>query len=347
MKKFSVSASDPYDILIGSDILKNCGEYIKEVMPGCKLCIITDSNVNSLYAQVVMSSLMESGFQTSKIVFPAGEHSKNLSTFANIVEALAEEGITKSDAIIALGGGVVGDMTGFIASSYLRGIRYVQIPTTLLAAVDSSVGGKTGVNLPMGKNLAGTYWQPSLVICDYKTLDTLSRSGLNDGAASALKSAVISDDSLVPYILSGDYEYIIHRCVSIKKSLVEADELDKGVQQIMSFGKTVGHAIEKISSYSISHGAAIAKGMIIESRAAYKLGLTDTDISGQLEDIMNLLGIDTSLNFVPEDLYRIILNDDKIYKGYISVVVPKYLGRCELHKIPVSKLKDYVYEGLS
>ena len=173
MNRFEVTTNRSYEILIGTDLLDQTGTYMRECIDPCKICVITDSTVNRLYAERVISSLQKSGYQTSYIVFPAGEHSKNLETYKNILEALAEDGLSRSDALVALGGGVVGDLTGFAASTYLRGIRYMQIPTTYLAAVDSSVGGKTGLNLNYGKNLAGAFWQPSLVICDYSTFETL------------------------------------------------------------------------------------------------------------------------------------------------------------------------------
>ena len=347
MKKFAVSASLPYEIIIGDDLIKNAGEYIKNVIPPCKLCVITDSNVNSLYAQVLLTSLIESGYQVSKVLFPAGEHSKNINTYANIMSALADEGITRSDAVIALGGGIVGDLTGFVASTYMRGIPYIQIPTTLIAALDSSVGGKTGINLQNGKNLAGTFWQPSLVLTDYKAFDTLPNDKLLDGYAEAVKCALISESNMIPHILNKDFEYVIERCISIKKSFVEVDETDQGIRQILNFGHTIGHAIEKYSSYNITHGQAIAKGMLAESRAAYRMGLTDCDISTELDDLLTELGFDTSLRFNPEEIYQLTTTDEKICNGNITVIVPKSLGKCELQRISLSKLKEYVSSGFN
>lgn len=173
MKKFEISTNHPYSICIGNNIMSQSGSLISEVLEPCKIAIITDTNVNSLYSQVFITSLIESGFEVSKIIFPAGEHSKNLNTFGNILEALADEGISRSDAIASLGGGVVGDISGFAAATYMRGIKFLQIPTSYISAIDASVGGKTGINLLSGKNLAGAFWQPSLVICDTKVFETL------------------------------------------------------------------------------------------------------------------------------------------------------------------------------
>lgn len=346
MKKFVVSTANPYEIIIGKDLIKDAGKYISECIPPCHLCLITDSTVNSIYAQVVMTSLIEQGYQTSKIVFPAGEHSKNLTTYSNVLEALADEGMTRSDGIVALGGGIVGDLAGFVAATYMRGISYVQIPTTYMAALDASVGGKTGVNLQSGKNLAGAFWQPSLVLCDCKTFDSLPETKLMDGIAEAVKSAVVSEESLIPHILNNNYEYVVERCVSIKKSVVEADERDTGLRQLMNFGHTIGHGIEKLSSYSVSHGQAVAKGMIVEARAAYKAGLTDVDISRPLEEIFTGMGFDLSIWYNTDELYHYALMDKKISRDKITMVIPESIGKCRLQKISLSELKTLIELGL-
>lgn len=347
MKKFVVSTNKPYDIIIGNDILKNSGQYISQIKKPCKACIITDSTVNKIYAQVLFTSLMEAGYQTSKIVFPAGEHSKNLTTYSNIMEALADEGITRSDFIIALGGGVVGDMAGFVASTYMRGISYIQIPTTFLAAVDSSVGGKTGINLLSGKNLAGSIWQPSMVISDYKTFDSLPSDRLLDGVAEAIKNSTVAEGRLIEHIIARNYEFVIERCVSIKKSVVEADEYDRGLRQILNFGHTIGHGIEKLSLYSISHGHAIAQGMIVEARAAYKMGLTSTDISEELSDILSSQGFSLEVPYSVDDIYHFALMDKKIDRDQITLIVPDSIGKCHLQKISLSELRNFIALGLN
>lgn len=346
MKKFAVSTARPYDIIIGKNILEKAGAYINTCLPPCRLCIITDSTVNSIYAQVVMTSLMEHGYQTSKIVFPAGEHSKNLTTYSNILEAMADEGLTRSDAVVALGGGVVGDLAGFAAATYMRGIPYIQIPTTYMAAIDASVGGKTGINLLCGKNLAGAFWQPSMVFCDYHTFDSLPPAKLMDGIAEAVKCAAVSEESLLPHIRKKDYEYVIERCVSIKKSIVEADERDTGLRQILNFGHTVGHGIEKLSSFSVSHGQAVAKGLIVEARAAYRFGLAPVDIASPLQDILAEMGFDLSVDYSPEETYQYALMDKKIMGDKITMVIPESLGKCRLHKISLSELQKFIRLGM-
>ena len=347
MKKFLLSTGNPYEVLIGRDLLAQAGAYINSCLPSPrKLCVITDSNVNTLYAQQLLRSLRAQGYETSKIVFPAGEHTKNLTTYLNIMEALADEGFTRSDGLIALGGGVVGDLVGFAAATYLRGIAYVQIPTTYMAAVDSAVGGKTSINLQNGKNLAGAIWQPSLVLCDCDTFHTLPDEMRLDGLAEAVKSAVVSDERLLEHIKSGDYEYVIERCVSIKKSFVEADERDYGLRQILGFGHTVGHGLEKLSAYRIPHGQAVAAGMVTEARAAYKMGLTKVDLSGALSDILIDLGFDLKIKYSAEEIYHYALMDKKINENFITMIIPDAIGKCRLQKISLSDLLRFIKAGL-
>lgn len=346
MNKFMVATDVPYDIIVGRNLLKDTGEYIRKYIKPCKACIITDSTVNRLYSETVESSLLSSGFSVKKIIFPEGEHSKNLTTYGNILEALSEEGVSRSDIIVSLGGGIVGDLAGFVAATYLRGIKYVQIPTTYLAALDSSIGGKTGINLLYGKNLAGAFWQPSLVICDYKTFETLELHEILNGTAEAVKNAMLMEAGLFDKILSKSYEDVISRCVSIKKSIVEADERDTGMRQLLNFGHTAGHSIEKLSSYTISHGHAVAMGMVLESKGAYRMGLTDFDGSLYLTKILNEIGFDLNIPYSSDDIYKYALTDKKIKDGHIAMVIPEDVGKCKLHKISLDELKDFLKAGL-
>ncbi len=346
MERFTVTTERTYDILIGHDILQSCGEFIRECIKPCKVCLVTDSRVNTLYADTVITSLADNGYTTTKVVFPEGEHSKNVSTYSNILESMAEEAFSRSDLIIALGGGVVGDLSGFAAATYLRGIDYIQIPTTYLAAVDSSVGGKTGVNLISGKNLAGAFWQPSMVICDYATFNTLDEATLLDGASEAIKSGMIMEKPLIDKVLQKDYGKVIERCVSIKKSVVEADERDTGMRQLLNFGHTIGHGIEKLSSYRISHGHAVAMGMVAESRSAFRMGLTEFDAGDFLAETLTQCGFDLTLAYTASDLYKYAKNDKKIRGNSISMVIPEAVGKCRLQKISLSELEKFIEAGL-
>lgn len=346
MKEFSISTSSPYTIYTDKGLLTKVGTYIEKFFPQCKVAVITDSNVNPLYSDTILKSLKAKGFTATKIVFSAGEHSKNITTYGNILEALSVDGLTKSDIILALGGGVVGDMAGFAASTYLRGISYVYVPTTYLAAVDSSIGGKTSINLPSGKNLAGSYWQPSLVLIDPEVFQTLPELKIMDGIAEAIKHSVVSDASLMKHILEHDYNYVIERSISIKRSIVEADETSKGLRQLLNFGHTIAHGIEKVSSYSVSHGHAVAKGMVLEARSAYNSGLTDIDISKDLVEIFTSLGFDMSLDYTVEQLLPYALLDKKISNGVINMVIPESIGKCRLHKLYLNELEDFIASGL-
>ena len=346
MKKFTISTTHPYDVIVGRDIIQDSSKFIAERFSKCKACVMTDSEVNTLYADQVVESLKQEGFTTTRVIFPNGEHSKSLNTYAKILEALAEDFFTRTDIIVAVGGGIVGDIAGFAAATYLRGISYVQITTTYLSAIDSSVGGKTSINLLGGKNLVGAYWQPSLVICDYGTFDTLSPEYILEGKAEAAKSAFVSDANLIPYIQQDDFHHVVERCISIKKSIVEADELDTGLRQLLNFGHTIGHGIEKLSAFTVTHGQAVAKGMVVETKAAYALGLTSTDISAEISSILEGLGFDLSVDYSSDDLYRYALTDKKIYGDKITVVVPEAIGKCKLLKIPMSDLHEFIRLGM-
>ena len=347
MKTFTISTEKPYNVIVGEGLLPDTGKYLREIFSPRKVCIITDSTVNALFGKTVSDSLSATGFTVSKVQFPAGEHSKTITTYANILEAMAEDAITRSDLVLALGGGVVGDMAGFAAGTYLRGIDYIQVPTTVIAATDSAIGGKTGIDILGGKNLAGLYKQPRLVLCDYRTFDTLPAARFNDGVAEVIKSAVVSDAGMIPHIRDRHYEYVLERCISIKKSLVEADEYDTGLRQLLNFGHTVGHGIEKLSAYNVSHGQAVAKGMIAEARGAYLTGLTNNDISGELEDILSAFGLETTLDYDPEAIFRLALMDKKIREGRISMIIPETVGRCFLRKLSMEELKALIYRGIA
>ena len=277
MKSVKISVSKEYEVLIGHGLINDCGELCRGVLAeSVKAAVISDDNVAPLYLERVKAALEKAGFAVVSFVFPHGESSKNGGTYLEILNFLAENQITRTDALIALGGGVVGDITGFAAATYLRGIRFVQIPTSLLAMVDSSVGGKTAIDLPAGKNLAGAFCQPELVICDLDTLDTLSDAFFTDGCAEVIKYGILKDEALFAHLEEKaqgfDREYVISRCVELKRDYVTEDEFDTGLRMMLNLGHTVGHAIEKLSAYSVPHGSAVAMGMAIIARACAARG---------------------------------------------------------------------------
>ncbi|NLA85923.1 MAG: 3-dehydroquinate synthase, partial [Clostridiales bacterium] len=289
MKKITVNASKTYDIQIGAGLLDQAGSYIADTVKGRTAAIVTDDRVDALYSGRLTASLATAGFTVIKYVIPNGEPSKNASQFIALLNYLADAKLTRADAVVALGGGVVGDLAGFAASSYMRGIGFIQIPTTLLAAVDSSVGGKTAIDLDSGKNLAGTFYQPDLVLCDHTLLDTLSEDYYRDGLAEVIKYGVIADRELFDMLkppLKLRIEEIIARCVTIKRDIVSIDEKESGPRKLLNFGHTIGHAVETRSNYALSHGKAVAVGMAVISRASSKMGICDTDTCDQIISVI-------------------------------------------------------------
>lgn len=345
-----ICASGCYDIDISYNSLALIGEKLKKISKACTVAVITDDKVAPLYLNCVKDSLKESGFETCNFIFKNGEESKNINTFSDILEFLAQSRITRSDIIIALGGGVVGDMAGFCAAVYLRGIKFVQLPTTLLANVDSSVGGKTAIDLKAGKNLAGCFYQPSYVMCDYKTTETLDPSVFSDGMAEVIKYGVIFDKELFNLVKDGkaknDIEYVIKRCIELKRDVVEKDEQDRGVRQLLNFGHTVGHSIEKCSGFAVTHGSAVAIGMVIAARAAYKIGWVKDDCSKEIAKANKSYNLPTETQFSAKELAKVAYNDKKRAGNSISVVIPQELGHCILKKISVSELENFIEMGL-
>ena len=349
-----VHTQPEYDVTIGPGLLKECGPRLKEALPLCRMAVVTDSNVAPLYLETVKSSLLEAGFKVSAYTFPAGEESKNFDTLSDILEFLAQEQLTRIDCVAALGGGVTGDMAGLAAALYLRGVKYVQLPTTLLSAVDSSVGGKTAIDLKAGKNLAGAFLQPSAVICDTNCLKTLPPDVFADGAAEALKTGVLCSEALFARMESGlrvsELEEIIAQCVAFKAGVVERDEKEQGERKLLNLGHTVGHAIEKCSDFRIPHGHAVAAGLAIMTRAAENLGWMTGESkrtleAERIESAVETLGLPSATEYPPAALAQAALSDKKRARDSITIVVPSKIGRCELKTIPVTELQSIIEAG--
>lgn len=341
MRKVAVHASKNYDILIEKGLFSRVGEWIAPFSEHSRLAILTDDTVDALYGKKLLSDLTGAGYSAVKFVIPHGEASKSPDKLFEFLNFLAENRLTRSDLLIALGGGVVGDLCGFAASVYLRGIRFIQIPTTLLAAVDSSVGGKTAVDIPAGKNLVGSFWQPELVICDPDLLNTLPHDIFRDGCAEVLKYGVILDRAFFDHLRSpiwANPDAVIERCVQIKRDVVEKDERDSGLRGLLNFGHTLGHGIEKHSNFTVSHGSAVAVGMVLAARAAVHLGITDPQTADDIETVVRSYGFDTACPYTAEQLYDAALSDKKRSGDSITLVLPKEIGNCILHKIPCLEL---------
>lgn len=350
MKTVTVCASKQYDILIGSGLLSILGTEAKKLGKTEKVCIVSEDTVFPLWGSKAEKSLKAAGFQVIRFIFPAGEASKNGQTYLDLLNYLAENQLTRSDLIVALGGGVVGDLAGFAAASYLRGIRFIQVPTTLLAAVDSSVGGKTAIDLPAGKNLAGAFCQPSLVLCDTDTLKTLQEDVFRDGCAEVIKYGILYDSTLFAQLeadgLDFDREAVIARCVELKRDVVAQDEFDTGLRMKLNLGHTIGHGVEAKSHFTISHGKAVAIGMAIISRSALSLGLCSKACCQKILAILQQFGLPTKTHDTASELYAYTLSDKKRSGGTINLIVPRDIGCCEIVPTKVDQLESMIQAGL-
>lgn len=339
MKTVSVRCADSYDILIENGIFANAGELIKEKFSGRRFCIVTDENVAPLYLDRALEQLENAGLSCDSFVFPAGEASKNMITVEKILNFLADRHYTRSDILIALGGGIVGDVTGFSASIYQRGIEFIQIPTTVLAAVDSSVGGKTGVNLRGLKNQVGAFWQPALVICDPCFFETLPTLEYSSGMAEVVKYAAICRASLADMLEVGaDISDIIYECVSIKRDIVQRDERDTGERQLLNLGHTFGHAIERATCNALTHGQAVAVGTVMAFRAAFKLGMCSESDLLRISELMSSFGLPIKCDCSFDSLLSAMLNDKKRAGDSITFVLPRSLGNCVLHTVSITDI---------
>lgn len=344
-----VAASTEYDILIEKGILGRIGEYFEALGKVRKVVVVSDSNVYPLYGEKVKTALETAGFETESFVFPAGEASKSMQTYEELQEFLCEEHLTRSDALCALGGGVVGDLTGFAAATYQRGIRYIQVPTTLLAAVDSSVGGKTAIDLKAGKNQVGCFYQPSAVICDTETLKTLPESECKCGLAEVIKYGVLGNRAFFEELANGSaYDFIEHAikvCVTMKRDIVNRDEFDRGERMLLNFGHTFGHAAEKCSNFKLLHGQGVAMGMAVMARAAYAKGYCDASVPEKIVKILEKYGLPTEMPYSLEELSKATLADKKMAGKEINLIVPKEIGNCIIEKITANEVCDWLQNG--
>ena len=350
MKTITVSASRTYDIRIGHGLLAALGEAVRGLGKVEKVFLVSDTQVYPLYGGAAEASLKAAGYSISSFVFPAGEESKNGETFLKLLNALAQAGLSRSDLLIALGGGVVGDLAGFAAACYLRGIRFVQIPTTLLAAVDSSVGGKTAIDLPAGKNLAGAFYQPSLVLCDLDALDTLPEDIFRDGCAEVIKYGVLYDPELFSQLessgLNFDREAVIARCVALKRDVVMEDEKDTGSRMKLNLGHTFGHAVEAHSRFTLSHGKSVAIGLAIIARASASMGICSEADAARIVSVLKAFGLPVQTQYTAEALLPYLLSDKKRSGGTVNLILPESIGRCIVSPTPVSQLQSILQAGL-
>lgn len=349
METVDVRTDKGYNVYIGRGLLDSVGELALEHVRPCKAAVITDDTVDALYYKRLESSLDSAGYEPIRYVFPHGEASKNAATYIDILEFCAREHLCRSDAIFALGGGVVGDLAGFAAATYMRGISFVQIPTTLLAAVDSSVGGKTAIDLGAGKNLAGAFYQPSLVVCDPQLLETLDETVFCDGCAEILKYGAISDAHIFEMMRSRkdmDIEAVIKRSVEIKRDVVSEDERESGIRQILNFGHTFGHAVEACSGYRITHGSAVAIGMSIMLRGSAVRGICSREYANKVIELIHGYSLPSVTEYDADELFEAVLSDKKRKSDRITLVLPREAGKCELYSAPLEEARELLKAGL-
>ncbi len=331
MKEIKVKSLKPYSVLIDRGIMEKTSQLCADLLDGKKVAVITDDVVDGLYFEKINIK------NAYKFVFPNGEESKNVNTLSDILEFLAENNFTRSDIIVALGGGVVGDIAGFAAAVYMRGIDYIQIPTTLLAMVDSSVGGKCAADLKAGKNLAGAFHQPKRVICDVNALQTLPSDMYKAGMAEVIKYAALAKIDLTRDILD-----VVGDCVAVKADIVNEDEFDTGRRQLLNFGHTVAHGIEALSDYTVPHGFAVAGGMGIIARACVKHGFCTQQTADEIISLLDKNGLPTNTDFSYKDIAAIAMRDKKAKGQTLTLVLVREMGECFLYNIDKKDFADFI-----
>ena len=344
MRKVEVHASAPYEVLIGSGVSAKIGECLYSIGRSGKVMIVSDTNVAPLYAEGVADELVYHGFEPTIFTFDAGEESKNLTTYSELLGFLAEEGFTRTDTVLALGGGVVGDLAGFAAATYMRGIHLVNMPTSLLAAIDSSVGGKTAVDLPKGKNLVGAFYQPELVLFDTDFMKSLPYDEIRNGLGEGVKYAILEGGEIFDILSSGltaeNLEDFIALSVEAKKRIVEADEREKGTRKLLNLGHTVAHAVETLTDYVVPHGVAVAYGVRVMTRLAHdRAELSDEDFY-KIEEL--LLENDLALELNPvEELIPYFSADKKKAGDVLTLVTIEGIGDCRLTEVNIQDVRGY------
>lgn len=347
-----VGTASPYTVTIGHGLLDTVGEAAAAILPPTEAVVVSDSNVAPLYAERLENSLRAAGWQVLRSTVPAGEGSKRLSVTEQLLNDWACGGIHRDSAVFTLGGGVVGDLGGFAAAIYQRGIPFIQVPTTLLAMVDSSVGGKTAVDIVSGKNLAGCFWQPRAVICDVDLIRTMDPLYFADGVAESIKTGVLTSAELLSRFAaspakpdSADLDRISEVCIRYKNRIVSGDERDTGMRGLLNLGHTIGHAIEHASRFSVSHGHGVAAGLAVMARGCEKLGLTAAGTTDSICAALAMNGLPTNTDFAADVLLDAARRDKKASSDGITIVVLESVERCTLKKITFDELGTIIALG--
>ena len=349
----TINTDRKYNILLEEGIINTIGSKLAETHSPCKVCVISDTNSEKYWGAPLKNSLEGFGFNVHTMVFPPGEQSKSFACLEKITEYLAINQFTRYDFLIGLGGGVIGDLTGFAASVYMRGMDFYNVPTTLLSAVDSSVGGKTAINLPTGKNMVGTFWQPRGVFFDINTLKTLPPSQMKNGLGEVIKAGVIMDETIIsllenswPTRLPEILPELIFRSIRVKKEIVELDEREKGLRQTLNLGHTAGHAIEKLSDFKIPHGQAVSMGLMTMAKISERLGWADENMSYRLLHLYQRYDIKVQCPYLAADVAREITADKKRRGDHITLAVPLKIGHCTLRNLPMAEISQLLLKGM-
>lgn len=344
--------NNQYEILIKSGIVNSIGEEISKIYEGNKIALITDENVDEFYGDIVKKSLEDNDFKVLKVVLKPGERSKSIESLMKLYNELLDFKLNRGNLIIALGGGVIGDLAGFCAATLLRGIPFVQVPTSLLAQIDSSIGGKVAIDLPRGKNLIGNFYHPKAVYIDPQVLKTLEKRYVNDGLGEAIKYGLIKEkelfekfESIESYEALFEYiEDIIYKCCSIKKQVVEQDEKDKGERMILNFGHTIGHAIEKLENYKgVSHGEAVTIGMYSIALRCEELNICKDGVANRIKSLLYKFNLPYDFQVkTREDIIDAISVDKKTIGDFINLILIEDIGKVFIHKVTHEELEKFI-----
>lgn len=347
--------SKTYDVHVGLGLLDNVGTIVASRAKASRACIISETNVAPLYAARVEDSLKAAGLAVATLIFEAGEQSKNLTTLGTLLEGMAEAGLDRDSVVVALGGGVTGDIAGLAAAMYQRGIKVVQVPTSLLAMVDSSVGGKVAVDLEHGKNLAGFFWQPSAVVADVECLRTIEAEKFRDSVGEVVKHAVLADPDMLDDLLAHPltepgYSYeklaqVVAKNVAIKRDVVNADETEHGVRQTLNLGHTIGHGIEAASNFTMGHGSCVAAGLCCVARASVAKGWCEQATCDAIVSAMAAQGLPTNTDLDHEVLFNYMTHDKKRHGNTMNVVVPAQIGQVTIKKLQLEELRELLDLG--
>lgn len=346
MTVIRVEASGSYDVTVECGIINRVGQEAAKLFKPCRAVIVSGEKVFPIYGEAVAKSLESAGFEVLSFIHKSGEGAKNLEVYGELQNFLCENRISRSDVLFALGGGVTGDLTGFAAATYQRGMAFVQIPTTLLAMVDSSVGGKTAINLAAAKNQVGCFYQPKAVFCDPEVLKTLSAEDYRCGCAEVIKYGVLGNAEFFAEIEETDIrkqeEHVISTCVEMKRDIVKVDEFDNGLRRLLNLGHTIGHAVEKCSEFEINHGDAVAMGLAAIMRGAAERGICSPEDCYRVIDVLKKYNLPTELCFGSHELFEACKVDKKISGGRMHLIVPEEIGKCRIIPIEIDEIQSWL-----